>query len=44
VPHLNCLEVPDEVELMAVVALGYSAEKPGKGTRKPLDQVIIARK
>lgn len=38
------LEVPDGVELMAVVALGHPAEKPGKGTRKPLDQVIIGRK
>lgn len=38
------LEVPDGVELMAVVALGHPAEKAGKGTRKPLDQVIIARK
>jgi len=37
------LEVPDGVELMAVVALGHPAEKPGKGTRKPLDQVIIGR-
>ena len=38
------LEVPDGIELMAVVALGHPAEKPGKGTRKPLDQVIISRK
>ena len=38
------LEVPDGVELMAVVALGHPAEKPGKGTRKSLGQVIIARK
>jgi Nitroreductase len=38
------LEVTDGVELMAVVALGHPAEKPGKGTRKPLDQVILARK
>jgi len=38
------LDVPDEIELMAVVALGHPAEKPGKGTRKSLDQVIIGRK
>jgi nitroreductase len=38
------LAVPDGVELMAVVALGHPAEKPGKGTRKSLDQVILARK
>jgi nitroreductase len=38
------LEVPDGVELMAVVALGHPVEKPGRGTRKPLDQVIIGRK
>jgi Nitroreductase len=38
------LEVTDGVELMAVVGLGHPAEKPGKGTRKPLDQVILARK
>ncbi|HPD60134.1 MAG TPA: nitroreductase family protein [Thermodesulfobacteriota bacterium] len=38
------LEVPDGIELMAVVALGHPAEKPGKGTRKPLDQAIIGQR
>jgi nitroreductase len=40
----DLLEVPEGVELMAVIALGHPAEKPGKGTRKPLDQVILGRK
>ncbi len=35
------LEVPSELELMAVVALGYPAESGGKGQRKPLEEVII---
>jgi nitroreductase len=38
------LKVPEKLELMAVVALGYPAEKKESGSRKPLDQVIIARK
>jgi len=38
------LEVPERFELMAVIALGNPAEKKGTGNRKPLDQVIIARK
>ena len=38
------LKVPEELELMAVVALGHPAEKKESGSRKPLDQVIIARK
>jgi len=38
------LEVPDNLELMAVVALGHPDEKKGSGNRKPLDKVIVARK
>ena len=38
------LKVPEKLELMAVVALGHPAEKKESGSRKPLDQVIIARK
>lgn len=38
------LEVPDGLELMAVVALGHPAEKKGKGNRKPLKHFIIARR
>jgi len=38
------LKVPEKLELMAVVALGHPAEKKESSSRKPLDQVIIARK
>ena len=38
------LEVPDSLELMAVVALGHPAEKKANGSRKSINQVIIARK
>lgn len=35
------LNVSSELELMAVVALGYPAESGGKGSRKKLDEVIL---
>jgi len=38
------LGVSDTLELMAVIALGHPAEEKGSGNRKPLDQVIVARK
>lgn len=38
------LEVPENLELMAVVALGHSTEEIRKGDRKPLSGVILARK
>ena len=38
------LEVPESFELMAVVALGHPAERKGKGSRRPIDQVIIGRR
>ncbi|MDY7032621.1 MAG: nitroreductase [Thermodesulfobacteriota bacterium] len=38
------LEVPENLELMAVIALGRPAESKGSGRRKPIDQVVIARK
>jgi len=38
------LGVPDTLELMAVIALGHPAGEKSSGNRKPLDQVIIARK
>ena len=38
------LEVPENCELMAVVACGHPDEKKGMGTRKPLSEVILARK
>lgn len=38
------LEVPENCELMAVVALGHTDEKEKKGSRKPLEEVILARK
>lgn len=38
------LGVPESCELMAVVALGHPAESRGKGSRRPIDQVIISKK
>jgi len=38
------LDAPGNLELMAVVALGHPAEKKGAGSRKSIDQVVIARK
>jgi nitroreductase len=38
------LAVPEACELMAVIALGRPAEKKGAGSRKPVDQVLLARK
>ena len=35
------LKVPSELELMAVVAFGYPAEKAGKGERRPVSEVIL---
>jgi len=34
------LNVPEEFELMAVIALGYPAGSPGEGSRRPLDDVL----
>lgn len=38
------LQVPEDCELMAVVAIGHPAEANGEGTRKPIDEVILHRK
>ena len=38
------LKVPESCELMAVVALGHTEAKKVAGSRKSLDEVIIARK
>jgi len=38
------LDAPDNLELMAVVALGYPAEKDRKGSRKGLDKVVFLKK
>ena len=38
------LGVSDTLELMAVIAVGHPAEDKGSGKRKPLDEVIVARK
>jgi len=38
------LQVPEDCELMAVVALGHPAEAKGQGTRKAIDEVILHRK
>ncbi|MFP3928187.1 MAG: nitroreductase family protein [Desulfobacteraceae bacterium] len=38
------LGVPGECELMAVVALGHPAQTKRRGSRKLLDEVVLARK
>jgi nitroreductase len=35
---------PEKYELMAVIVLGYSAQKATKGKRKGLDDVVFLRK
>lgn len=35
---------PHGLDLMAVIALGYPAEKGGKGSRRTLEQTVIFRK
>ncbi len=39
----QALELGEEFELMAVVALGWPASGKEKGSRKPLDELILAR-
>lgn len=39
----QCLGVPQDCELMAVVALGHPAETKGAGSRRPLDEVILKK-
>ncbi|MBI4847918.1 MAG: nitroreductase family protein [Nitrospirae bacterium] len=41
---LKLIGGPQDLELMAVIALGYPAQKGGKGSRKSLEQTIIFRK
>ena len=43
-PVEKILEAPKNCELMAVIALGYPAERRAKGNREAVDQVIIGRK
>lgn len=38
------LGAPDSLELMAVIALGYPAEKGKKGSRKYLDEVVFLKR
>lgn len=38
------LGVPETCELMAVVALGKPAEEKGRGSRKPLAELLIGRR
>lgn len=38
------LNVTSELELMAVIAFGYPAEDGGKGSRKPINEVILYSK
>jgi nitroreductase len=40
----DLVDGPEELELMAVVALGHPSSKGGKGSRKNLDQTIFFRK
>ena len=35
---------PEKYELMAVIVLGYSAQKAAKGKRKDLEEVVFLRK
>ena len=35
------LELPDSIELMAVVAVGYPVRRKQKSTRKPLEEFIL---
>jgi nitroreductase len=41
---LELIGGPSELELMAVLAIGYPAEKGGKGSRKSPGQTIIFKK
>ena len=41
---LQLIEGPEDLELMAVLALGYPAAEGGKGNRKESDQTIFFRK
>jgi nitroreductase len=38
------LDLAGDLEIMAVVAIGYPAENPGDGARKPLKELLIERK
>jgi nitroreductase len=38
------LGAPDNLELMAVIALGHPAEKGKKGSRKDLDEVVFLKR
>ena len=37
------LQVPSDLELMAVVALGYPAETKTGGSRKPIEELVVGR-
>ncbi len=38
------LDAPESCELMAVFAMGYTKEENKEGNRKPLEDVVLARK
>ena len=38
------LSAPENLELMAVIALGHPAEKGGKGDRKSLEEVVFLKR
>ena len=40
----DILQVPSDLDLMAVVALGYPAETKTGGSRKPIEELIVGRK
>jgi nitroreductase len=42
-PVREALGLSDEYELMAVVALGWPASGKEKGSRKPMDELLLAR-
>ena len=36
----ECLEIPDNEAIMAVIALGYRAQEPQRPQRRPLEDVV----
>jgi nitroreductase len=41
---LKLIGGPDDIELMAVIALGYPEQKGGTGNRNGIDQSVFFRK
>ena len=36
----ECLNIPENETIMAVIALGYRAQEPSRPQRRPLDDVV----